>query len=114
MVFTDRTHLNSRNSSWILEYVPGAENYYRIRNKSNGEYLYAGPDDMTKDSLRRRVFTWINTNTALDAWGFERDWKIIPGKNGFNIQNRLITNFVNRWEVRDMAIITGASFTMLT
>ena len=70
------------------------ENYFRIQSKANGEYLYAGSDDLAKDADRRRVFTWDSTNPDLTIWGFERDWKITPFNKGFFIQNRYSANAI--------------------
>ena len=85
-VFTDTNQLHSEFSTWILEQVPNSQDYYRIRNKANGEYLYAGANDLTLDSLRRPVFTLIEED--LNTWQLSGDWRIYHQEKGYVIENR--------------------------
>ena len=87
-VFTDTNQLHSEFSTWILEQVPNSQDYYRIRNEANGEYLYAAANDLTLDSLRRRVFTWIEEDSDLNTWQLSGDWRIYHQEKGYVIENR--------------------------
>ena len=58
-VDTSGSPLNQDSGVWFLEEVTNADNAFRIRTKVHGQYLYAGDDQQTEDSMRRNVFVWI-------------------------------------------------------
>ncbi len=77
---------------WILEKIPEMpDNFYRIKNRANGENLYASVYHPDKDEESRIVFTWTNTSSdptyEPEYWDQTADWEIIEGGKGYLIKN---------------------------
>jgi hypothetical protein len=53
--------------------------------------LYAGADDLARDTERRRVFTWTNRSTTPDSdplyWEHTADWVVDEESLGFTLKN---------------------------